>query len=82
MYISAGHSGWMSDSDTAAAGNKHSELLDCCGGLHNVDYSKVKTKTVHCEAVLRVLCATRIGVTARTSRERPETTDRTSLLRL
>lgn len=44
----------MSDSDTAAAGDKHSELLDCCGGLNNIDYSKVKAKTTQCEAFLHV----------------------------
>lgn len=40
----------MSDSNTAAvrnnkpAGNRHPVPLDCCGGLNNVDFSKVKLK--------------------------------------
>lgn len=40
------HSLCMSDPaaarDNNPAGNHHPALLDCCGGLNNVDYSKVK----------------------------------------
>lgn len=44
---------YMSDSNADAERNdspatdNHPALLDCCGGLNNVDYSKVKVKPCH-----------------------------------